>query len=283
MLRSFVVTVSLLTCLFSVNIFASQQNFIRINIDDSKAINQHIYSRYACGPTSVLNTLLFGPGEFQSIFQNIPGATNKEKLTYIIEKYGMTPSEDYKEGIKWHPNSGMSPVDLSYFMKDVLQKKSNLKGKFLERLKHETTKQHLKRVHNYIKNSLKKGIPIIVSLRSFSPHRSSKNKGEIVWNGLGNHFVIVTGIPSSIKSYEKGFSFEYLDANGPKRATGYIYIEDIRNFTAIKGNTKQWKWLTDSAFLLVNVPSLDTLKVQDQDWYWRSIITLNYAIGALET
>jgi hypothetical protein len=260
-----------------------QKRFIGLKIDVSKAIGQHMGSNYACGPASVLNALVFGNHHLQKVFAQIDGNSHQDKLEHVINKYGKIKSNDYKDRHRWDPRSGFSPVDLTYFAKDILasENRIDIQGRFLDRTEDESTHNHLIRVHGYFVRSLKQGVPVIISLRSFAPDYTSAAKNDIVWNGLANHYVVLTCIPETIGPHEKGFPFEYLDPTGPKRASGYIYIEDRRNFMAAKGNKVSWEWMSDSPFLLVKAPSLNTLDLKTQRWFWRTIVVLNYAIGNL--
>lgn len=259
------------------------RTYVQVAVDVHAAVDQHTVGSKACGPASVLNALIFGNRRFRAACKKIEGKSPGEKLAALIEKWGETRSGDYGKGNRWRSGGGVSPHDLRDMINDALGARGaeRLTGRFLDRTPGEDPGKYVKRVHASFRRSLEKGVPVIVSLRSFAPDRTGKNE-SIVWNGLGGHYVLLYKVPESLEAAERGFSFEYLDPNGPKIGTGYIYFEGLRNFTAAKGNSEKWIWLKDSPFLLVNAPSLNTLKLQKQKWYWRTIVTLNHAIGALD-
>ena len=119
-------------------------------------------------------------------------------------------------------------------------------------------------------------MPVITSFRSFAPSWNEKKK-EWEWEGLFQHFVAVVSVQETLAEGEKGFSFAYADSHTGRLEHGYANIDEARNFTAAKGNTERWVWRTDRPFLLVTAPSL-RLKTQEQPWYVRTIITLNYGV-----
>jgi hypothetical protein len=254
---------------------------IGLTIDISKAVDQNQHSQNACGPASVLNSLIFGNHHLQTALARLKGSANQDKLAFIIDRYGTVRSEDYQNRPRWNPQSGISPLDLTHLFIDILAtgSQTDIQGKFLDRDPDESHLDHLHRVHGYLVHSLQKGVPPIISLRSFAPDYISPDQKKIVWNGLANHYVIITALPRMVHRHQKGFFFDYLDPNGPLQASGYAYIEDRRNFMAAKGNRVHWKWLSDGPFLLVTAPSLNTLGLRTQRWFWRTIIVFNYAIG----
>jgi len=260
-----------------------KRTFLQVAVDVDEAVDQNVYSAKACGPASVLNALAFGNDSFRKAYRKIEGKRAKDKLAALIEGWGKVESDDYTTGERWRPKSGVSPHDLTCLFNDLLETEGggSVTGRFLDRTPGEDPAKFVERIHASFRTSLARGVPVIVNLRSFAPGRTGKND-SIVWNGVASHFVLLYKIPETLEREERGFVFEYLDPNGPVLGTGYIYFEGSRNFTAAKGNSERWKWLKNRPFLLVNVPTLNTLDVQEQDWYWRTIVTLNHAIGALD-
>ena len=98
-----------------------------------------------------------------------------------------------------------------------------------------------------------------------------------MWDPLRGHFVTVLEIQKEIAKDENGFRFRFADSGTGKVETGYAFVSEARDFTAIKGDRRNWKWLNKRPFLLVNAPSL-RLKTQEKEWFLRTVITLNHAV-----
>lgn len=57
-----------------------------------------------------------------------------------------------------------------------------------------------------LKSSLERGVPVMISLRSFG---GFLNENQLTWKGISNHFVVLTKIPKQLGDHDLGFSFEY--------------------------------------------------------------------------
>jgi hypothetical protein len=136
----------------------------------------------------------------------------------------------------------------------------------------EPLEAHLRRIHGLLGGSIRRGVPVVTSIRSFAP-RPPAAGGEPVWTGLDGHYVTVTAVQERIDDGEKGFRFTYADSFTGKLETGYAWVDEARNFTAAKGDAKRWEWVT--------APSM-RLSTQKQPWHARTIIILNFAITAPE-
>ena len=282
---AFLLFFQLVICIASPSLHAADE-FIEVRIRET--IDQNLYSDMACGPAVILS-LLANSERYRPIYNSLPGEGASRKLTKVILKYGYEPitSEDSQEGSqRFDEEKGIWPQDLTDLAVTIIGGQPittpKLLGQFLDIKEEERTRpgSFIRRIHRLLKDSLTQGTPVVVSLRSFAP---VIEEGKPVWEGLANHFVLVTKIPAELKPQELGFIFEYLDPNGGIKASGYIYEENIRPFNALKEDrTSRGEWI-QNGFLLVNAPSLRTLSTGGVPWGVRTIITLNYAISdALE-
>lgn len=258
------------------------RKYIGVPIDKSVAINQLLVSDVVCGPTAVLNAMKFGNSDIQSCYESIPGNDSWGKLSFIVNEYGLKPSNDCSDGLRMHKD-GICSVDLLHFYNDILldNEKTGVEGEYIFRFKDEPLKNLLKRLHGKLYRSLKKGVPVVTQIRSFGVKRNDVTD-KMYWYGLSSHYITITKIPERLLDYEKGFIFEYIDPYGARVESGYIGIETKRAFVAKIGNGEKSKWIKGKSFLLVKAPSLD-LKTSQQKWYNRTIMTLNYVIGYITT
>jgi len=260
---------------------AISESFIEVPI--TTRINQFDYSEWACGPAAVL-TLIANAPTLKDVYEKIPGASSSQKLEYVIRHHGFILSEDHEgRRHRFHPEQGISAVDLRYFSEDILNDFSTnhpLTGSYLDRTDEEVKHPgaYVRRIHQMLKTSLTAGVPVVVHLRSFSVGPDPKTS-EPVWKGLSSHYGVITKIPAELKSYDLGFSFEYVDPAGGKTYSGYLSEENIHPFAAAKGNTEKWEWLSNSPYLLATLPAVG---LEEVHWSQRKIFVLSYALGQFE-
>jgi len=250
-----------------------------VRLEGKRVLDQHMYSNVACAPTSALNAWLWGDAAARRAFDRLPGETDRKRLAHVIHKYGARKSTSYSDGHRFR-KSGMAPLHLIALCND-LQADNHMpkvSGTFLDRRDDEGLHAHLTRIHALLERSLSAGRGVLVRLRSFSEQRHG---GPPKWNGLIGHWILVTGVPAELAARRRGFPFEYLDPASGTSAAGYVYIA-VRNFTAAKGNTKNWAWRSNRAFLLVNVPEMTVLGLAGEPWHRRTIVTFDFAIGAFD-
>ncbi len=235
---------------------------------------------WACGPCAFVNMLSQGKPELRTVLNELAGESLVEKVEKLIATVGKKPSISYPGKTLFVEKEGMSCTDLGVFSNLILKEhtKVELASGFLDRGNAETLDAHLHRVHATFRKSLDQGVPLILSFRSFAPQWNEKEE-KYLWTGLSGHFVTVVEVQEDLRENEKGFSFQFIDPFTGRREFGYAAIDEARNFTAAKGNAERWEWKTNRPFLLVTAPSL-RLQTAEQDWFLRTIIIANYAIGA---
>jgi hypothetical protein len=231
----------------------------------------------ACGPCAVVNALLRAKAPYADVLQSVAGETPLEKAGDLVRRFGQAPSDAYAGEKAYDPKRGITWVDLTACVNALLKERQAppLEGSYLDRHRDEPLEDHLRRVHQRLASSIRKGVPVVTSVRSFAPE--PKEGGDHVWKGLNGHYVAITSVQDRVDDGEMGFRFTYADSFTGRLDTGYAHVDEARNFTAAKGDEKRWEWLTDRPFLLVTAPSL-RLGTQKQPWHLRTIITLNYAM-----
>ncbi len=235
----------------------------------------------ACGPCAVVNALLRAKAPYRNALEPLGGDTPSDKARNLIGRFSKTPSQAYDGEMAYKPERGITWVDMTACFNALLKERQapSLKGSYLDRHRDESLGNHLRRIHGILAVSIRKGMPVVTSVRSFAP--KPKEDGEHVWSGLNGHYVTITTVQERMDKDEKGFRFTYADPFTGRLDTGYAHVDEARNFTAAKGDEKRWNWVSDRPFLLVTAPSL-RLSTQKQPWHLRTIIILNYAVYAPE-
>lgn len=273
----------IVACAFVGNVSYSAPQadfFAQADVDPGAIISQQLYSNTACAPTAVLNALRFGNENLQSLYSRIEGNDAKQKLHSIIEKFGQKKSHVKEKSVLFDNKVGMKADDILPFYNHILETFSHepVQGLYFDKLAGETTLEHLKRIHRLLLNSIKSGYPPVISLRSFAAQRDTSDN-SFKWQGVSAHVIVITRIPANLESFQKGFSFTFIDPESGTLSEAYLHIEEIRGFAAIKGSGEtNFVWLDGSPFLLITGPILN-LNSNQQEWHCRTIITFNYGVG----
>lgn len=262
--------------------YSEPQNdfFVQVYVDPSSIISQQLYSNTACAPTAILNALKFGNETLQSFYSQIEGNDAKQKLHSIIEQFGHKNSHVDAQKALFDKNVGMKADDILPFYNYILEHFNHepVQGLYFDKLSGEATQTHLQRIHRLLLHSIKNGYPPVISLRSFAAQKDT-NDNTFKWQGVSAHVIVITKIPASLEPFQKGFSFTFIDPDSATLSEGYLHIEEMRRFAAIKGSSEtNFVWLDGSPFLLVTSPILN-LNSNQQEWYCRTLITLNYGVG----
>lgn len=201
-----------------------------------------------------------------------------QKAKEIIKRYGQRESPSLRDGRSVYRNDGVACPDMLRLANWVREDRglSELEGGYLDRGEAEELSDHLPRVHEKLKKSIDAGVMPIISLRAFGPKYYDELE-EWLWDPLGSHFVTIIEMQEEIAEGEKGFRFRFADSATGKIEAGYVHLSEARNFVAMRGDQRNWKWKKDRPFLLVTAPSL-RLHTQKKEWFLRTIITLNYGI-----
>ncbi len=185
---------------------------------EAAPVNQLKISGNACGPAALLASFRCGGDAWQRAAGALPGTTDKEQLGQWIRRYGLRPSATLNGRMRWS-TSGINVEDL------VTAANEMNRPLYLPQLSHddlflrpgETPDALIRRSHQRLETSLKKGIPPILSLRRFVLRKGT-------WTPLRGHFVTVTAVPRRLPRGTREFSFHYLDPWGGKRCQGTIGV-----------------------------------------------------------
>jgi len=201
-----------------------------------KPADQGVVPGNACGPTALLNAFRFGSADWQRANDAVAGTTDKERILYIIRRYGMRPSKNIPGHPRWS-RRGVSVVDLRD-MADEMTTGLYLPHPSSEVLflkTRETPNDLLVRVHQRLKKSLARGLPPVVSLRRYVLRAKADSAPQ--WVEVGAHFVTLTSVPARLEKNARAFSVDYLDPWGGKRCHGSIGIPTGTVFPDASGNS----------------------------------------------
>ena len=182
--------------------------------------NQLVVSGNACGPTALLNAFRFGNKDWQRASAAIAGETDKQRIYTIIRESGMRPSAHFTSRPRWS-RKGVNIADLRDMANELTR------GHFLPQMSQEvfflkpgeSQENLLRRAHQRLATSLKKGLPPIVSLR-----RYTRRGGQ--WIVLDAHFVTLTALPAKLDKGSRAFPVSYIDPWGGKLCQGSIAIAE---------------------------------------------------------
>ncbi len=264
---------------FSINVsilFGEEPNRSIVPVDQ----RDYADSNNACGPATVMNLLKHGGMEFAPAYEGLVGRDDPTKMRYLIDRYfRKQPSLADPGRFRWGVH-GVGAEDLAAGLNELLAKYGiePLRSLSLDRAEQETDADFLVRIHAETGRSLKRGLPLILSLRSYGVKRREEHGLEPRWEIAGHHFVMVEGARDPVPS--GGFELDVLDPWKARRSSVFLHNEaNGQSFSALRGNLETGTWLGGRPFLLVLAPGLPTLRPAKLEWSERYLVTANLLIG----
>lgn len=239
------------------------------------------YGEKACGPTAIINSLRFSKGQEAAVFDTLVGSDDATRLRYLIDRWFAGRASAVVDGARRFGKHGCHVDDLAAGYNELLAEKMlpKMNATFLDRRDAgESDDQFVRRIHRSLADSLRSGVPPVVSLRSFLARKHYGEADETRWGIARHHYVVVTSVPDKLDENDLGFRFEYIDPNGGKTGSAFVYAEQHLTYRAFKGSNGVGEWLRGTPFLLVVAPGIESLQPLTADWPDRVIITLNYGI-----
>lgn len=185
-------------------------------------IDQRALSAQACGPASLLNSFGSGSSRWQAAAQ-VPGNTSREKLSYVLRRYALHPS-DVTSGRRWSRRGGVNLADLTDMANEMAapHQLPHLRNEVLFRGDHEAPTELLNRAHRRLAESLRRGLPPVVSVRRSL--KQPRTTAEMLGASSRGHFLVITEVPRTLDDSATSFSISYIDPWGGQRRTGSIRI-----------------------------------------------------------
>ena len=269
----------------------ADENSWSVPVDSALIVNQHIDPQFgmkACGPTALMNALRFSKGNESEILSKLVGARDTVRLRYLIDRWFGGRDSLVANGTKRYGPHGCFAPDLLAGFNEMLREHEQepVAGQFLDRVWSgkegekvaESNGEFVRRVHELLVDSLRDGLPPVIGLRSFVARKHDGPASDIRWGPARAHYVVVTSVPKKLAAHDLGFRFEYIDPNGGKIGSAWVFAEQHLSFRAFRGSNGVGEWLDGTPFLLVNAPSIFSLQPKKAEWSDRTIVTLDYAV-----
>ena len=177
---------------------------------------------------------------------------------------------------------GILVSDLAIGFSELLTEASQEKVDFeyLDRKEKESDPDYLKRIHKWMRRSVERGFPPVLSLRSFAVKTDEKNENKPAWRAMNHHFVAIRSVSTELKENAAGFEVGVIDSSSGKVSQVFIHLEpNNQPFRAMKGNEIEGEWLDGRPFLLVTAPHITVLTPKNLAWSDRHIVIANSLIG----
>jgi hypothetical protein len=205
----------------------------KLNAPNSRAkpVNQLVISGNACGPAALLTSFRLASPAWQDIESALPGSNDRSRLSYLIKHYGMRPSKHLGR-TRWDARAGVNLLDLTDIGNELRGTRSlpTLDSQILLRKDRESGAKLLKRCHRQLSRSLHRGLPPVVGLQRLTARRIA---GTPSWVTVHGHFVVITGMPRTLKRGATWMPFQYADPWGGKKRMGIVKFDQSKGFPAL--------------------------------------------------
>lgn len=260
-----------------------ETEFLSIPVIPETVIRQRAYpdSPNACGPTALANCLKFGAPPLSAAWENLVGADDGTRLRFLIDRWFTGRESGVFPGKKRLSFDGTLEEDLAAAAVELAtdQQLAPPRGGFLDRRPGEKSPAFLARVHEAIADSIRNGMPPILSLKTYVARRIERMDHQIAWEPAAHHWVVVTGVRRELRATDLGFAIDLIDPDGGRHTSAYLFAENRLNFRALKGTEARGQWLDGRPFLLVQAPGVLALRPDEAEWTDRVIVTANFLVG----
>ena len=211
-----------------------------------------------CAPVSLLNMLKLGPENFKKAYAELSGGEDEKALNRLCAKY--TSPSGAKGRARYNNNSGMNDKNTSMLCEQLFKDKQlgAIHTLYTVRKAKEDNAAYANRINAAIVASLKRGIPVIMSIDSYG---ISDGK----WKKLTGHYMLITGVQPVGKTNPDNFLIEFIDPVGAVHAQAFIYASDRRESRAIAHFPERDKWLSNNPYLYMATPHKN-LRESQQQW-----------------
>ncbi len=260
-----------------------EAEFLSIPVTPETVIRQQAYpdSPNGCGPTALANCLKFGPPPFLETWDGLVGGDDSTRLRFLIDRWFAGRQSGVYPGKKRLSFDGTLEEDLAAAAAEIAtdHRLDRMRGDFLDRRAGEKSPAFLARVHGAISDSIRRGVPPLLSLKTFVARRIERMDHQVAWEAAAHHWVVVTGVRRELRPADLGFSIDLIDPDGGHLTSAYLFAENRLNFRALKGTEERGQWLDGRPFLLVQAPGVLALRPDEAQWRDRIIVTANFLIA----
>ena len=232
---------------------------------DARPLNQLRISGNACGPAALLSAFDAGSEAWRDLARSLPGKEERTRMSYLIRAHGLRPSASLAGRHRWDRKTGVNILDLTDIANELRANRwrlPRLRSEVLVREGRESSAKLLRRTHDRLTASLKRGLPPIASLSRVARPAKARGPG-VTWRTVYGHYVVIAALPAKLDRRATSFPIRYLDPWGGRVLQGTIAIDDSHGFPS----------------LIARVPSSDVGKKGVKAGE-TSIVSLSAAIGA---
>ena len=236
----------------------------------------------ACGPCSIFNAFQFGGAPLTNLVAMLPGATQADKVRFLIATYGGKPSIVYRDEPRYLSNAGMWEDDLVPFINDWLKQSgaAPVAGEPLSQQRNETSHAHLRRVYSELSRSLAAGFPPIVNLQSYMETGTFFHR----WRWLDGHFVTVVGVQGELEPDASKFCMWVADSQTGRILQVFIYADRHSSSTSLAGDPMERSGKMplpqpqSSPYLTIESPKLEGILEGSAARSPRTICVIDYIV-----
>ena len=241
---------------------------------------------WACGPVSVINSLLHARDTAALRF--LEGEKPIEKARSFAARFGSSPSLVYGQPRPaYSETAGTTDLDL-LAMVQALHRQLNKPapaGLWLVRQPDESAAAFLARFEQTLQSSIQAGFPPLLSVRSAkadTPPDQAQDDAPIQWWGIYGHWVAVTAV-HRLPTDDPLLTLTLADSLSGKQLGALVHAGHPRQakvpmrFTVDAAGKEKWTWEGSDDCLFLCAPSLP-LGTHKTDWHRRTYIAARYLI-----
>lgn len=205
---------------------SAQENWLSApNPTPPEPINQLRTSGNACGPACILDAFQCGSAKWQYSAAQITGATQAERLLKIIRTHGNRPSKQLPKQKRWTRAEGINATDLAAIGNEMRKKMwmGTIRQRLLFRDQTKSPETHLNSTHKTLTNSLKKGLPPILTARRMIWKSPAEDQPK-TWLTVKRHYLVLTGLPKTLNANATSFPVTYREPWGGYSHQGHMRI-----------------------------------------------------------
>lgn len=198
----------------------AQQLDLTVPSEKFAYINQRKIASDACGPVSLLNSFGAGSERWRSVYKQVPGESDRARIASVVKTWGLQPSRKFPQRSRWQKQRGVSFEDLSVISAEMTRlswKAPRTKSELFFLNQDGQEERLLRKTHQRLAKSFKKGLPPILSIRRFVFR-------DGYWQSVHGHFATLTAMPSKLSRGSRAFSVRYLEPLGAVEVTATIIL-----------------------------------------------------------
>ena len=203
-----IVTLNLIISSVFASPISKNIELIGFEVNPSEIVSKKLYSKKdkSCNPTALFNSLILSNAEIgQEFLSKLGNGNKKNKYNNFLSYAQKVAPHLYADGMA----STEAYLALNEINADA-NEKLGLQPTSFHRSPKENQDKFLHRIHEYIKHSIERGFPPVVSIHGFYSYFDEETKQYGQKQG-GAHALTITAVQKSIADKNHSFIIELLD------------------------------------------------------------------------